>query len=142
MVEAFEGNKAETQTMIPTIIAFKYAHRLSDDTVVTDAGMVSEASRKAIDAAGLSFIVAMKFTYVPNEVLEWRKAHPGAEIPDGHVFVQPWPPGPNETHRDQVIYCQYRADLAPRMLRGIDEQIGKAEKAVAGKTPVKRYQQS
>jgi len=86
----------------------------------------------------LSFILGMKFTHVPNEVLEWRKAHPDKEIPDGHVFVQPWPPGPHETRRDQVIYYQYRADRARRTLRGIDEQIAKAERAVASKTPVKR----
>jgi hypothetical protein len=138
MVEAFEGNRAETHTMVPTITAFKEAHRLSDVTVVADAGMVSEANRKAIEAAGLSFILGMRFTHVPNEVLEWRKAHPDAEIPDGHVFVQPWPPGPNETRREQVIYYQYRADRARRTLRSIDEQIAKAERAVAGKTPVKR----
>src|SRR5207342_2336293 len=36
------------------------------------------------------------------------------------------------------IYYQYRHDRARRALRGIDEQIAKAEKAVAGKTPVKR----
>jgi transposase len=41
MVEAFEGNKAETLTMLPTILAFKQAHRLADVTVVADAGMVS-----------------------------------------------------------------------------------------------------
>jgi hypothetical protein len=54
------------------------------------------------------------------------------------VFTQPWPAGPNGGRRDQVIYYQYRADRARRTLRGIDEQVAKAEKAVAGKTPVKR----
>ena len=33
---------------------------------------------------------------------------------------------------------QYRHDRARRTLRGIDEQVTKAENAVAGKTPVKR----
>ncbi len=40
--------------------------------------------------------------------------------------------------RDQVIYYQYKADRARRTLRGIDEQVKKAEQAVAGKAPVKR----
>ncbi len=57
MVEAFEGNKAETLTMIPTIQAFMAAHGLPDVTIVADAGMVSEANKKAIEAAGLSFII-------------------------------------------------------------------------------------
>src|SRR4029453_4310740 len=40
--------------------------------------------------------------------------------------------------RDQVIYYQYRAERARRTLHGIDEQVAKAERAVAGKAPVKR----
>jgi transposase len=39
-VEAFEGNKAETATMLPVINAFKAAYRLTDVTVVADAGMI------------------------------------------------------------------------------------------------------
>jgi len=45
---------------------------------------------------------------------------------------------PNGGRRDQVIYYQYKADPARRTLRGIDEQVTKAEKAVAGQVPVKR----
>ena len=40
MVEAFEGNKAETLTMIPTIKSFMAAHDLPEVTVVADAGAV------------------------------------------------------------------------------------------------------
>jgi len=57
------------------------------------------------------------------------------------VFVQPWPATAKQRaqgRRDKVVYYQYRADRARRTLRGIDEQVAKAEKAVAGKTPVKR----
>lgn len=39
---------------------------------------------------------------------------------------------------DMVIHYQYRADRAQRSLHGIDEQIAKAEKTVAGKASVKR----
>ena len=38
MLEAFEGNKAETKTMLPVITAFMAAHQLRDVTVVVDAG--------------------------------------------------------------------------------------------------------
>ena len=57
---------------------------------------------------------------------QWRREHPGEEIPDGHVFTQPWPAGPKDKRRDQVIYYQYRADRARRTLHGIDEQVAKA----------------
>jgi hypothetical protein len=63
---------------------------------------------------------------------------PGEEIPDGHVFTQPWPAGPSSKRRDQQIYYQYKADRARRTLRGIDEQVAKAARAVAGLAPVKR----
>lgn len=39
---------------------------------------------------------------------------------------------------DRVIYYQYRHDRGRRSLPGVDEQVAKAEKAVAGKAPGKR----
>jgi transposase len=138
MVHAFEGNMAETKTMLPVIEAFIAAHQLPGVTVVADAGMISEANQKAIEAAGLSFILGMRIPDIPYAVAQWRREHPGEQIPDGHVFTQPWPAGPNGGRRDQVIYYQYRHDRARRTLRGIDEQVTKAERAVAGNAPVKR----
>jgi Transposase DDE domain len=138
MVSAFEGNMAETKTMLPVIEAFMTAHQLPDVTVVADAGMVSEANQRAIEAAGLSFILGARIPHVPYLIAQWRRDHPGQEIPDAHIFTQPWPAGPTARRRDQVIYYQYRHDRARRTLRGIDEQVAKAEKAVAGKAPVKR----
>ena len=138
MVNAFEGNTAETTTMLPTIQAFMKAYQLSDVTVVADAGMVSAGNQKAIEAAGLSFILGARIPEVPYVVARWRREHPDQDIPDGQVFVQPWPAGGSDQRRDQVIYYQCKADRALRTVRGIDEQIAKAEKVVAGKTPVKR----
>ena len=138
MVSAFEGNRAETKTMLPVIQAFMAAHQLPDVTVVADAGMISEASQKAIEVAGLSFILGMKVPGVPYQVAQWHREHPGEDIPDGHVFTQPWPAGPSSERRDQMIYYQYRADRARRTPGGIDEQVTKAAKAVAGLAPVKR----
>jgi Transposase DDE domain len=138
MVSAFEGNKAETKTMLPVLESFMTAHDLPDVTVVADAGMVSESNQKEIEAAGLSFILAKKIPQIPYVVKQWRREHPAEDIPDGHIFTQPWPAGPKNERRDQVIYYQYRADRARRTLRGIDEQVTKAEQAVAGKAAVKR----
>ena len=138
MVNAFEGNTAETTTMLPTIQAFMAAHQLPDVTVVADAGMVSAANQRALEAAGLSFILGARIPDVPYVVNQWHRDHPDQDIPDGQVFTQPWPAGPTDRRRDQIIYYQYRADRARRTMRGIDEQVAKAEKAVAGKTAVKR----
>ena len=138
LVSAFEGNKAETRTMLPVIESFIAVHGLPDVTVVADAGMVSEANQKAIEAAGLSFILGARIPHVPYLAAQWRREHPGERIPDGQIFTQPWPAGPGGGRRDQVIYYQYKADRARRALRGIDEQVRKAEQAVAGNAPVKR----
>ena len=91
MVQAFEGNKAETKTMLPVITAFMAAHQLPDVTVVADAGMISEANQKAIEDAGLSFILGTKIPDEPYAVAQWRREHPGQDLPDGQVFTQPWP---------------------------------------------------
>lgn len=138
MVNAFEGNRAETTTMLPVIRSFMTAHQLRDVTVVADAGMVSAGNQRAIEAAGLSFILGARIPQVPYVVDAWRKAHPGEDVPDGLILTQPWPAGPTDHRGDQVIYYQYRHDRARRTLKGIDAQVAKAERAVAGKEPVKR----
>ena len=48
------------------------------------------------------------------------------------------PAGPHDLRLDQVVYYQYRAERTRRSRYGIDQQIAKAENAVAGKAPVKR----
>jgi hypothetical protein len=80
--------------MLPVIESFMTAHQLPDVTIVADAGMVSEANQKEIEAAGLSFILGMRIAWVPYVVSQWRREHPGQDIPNGHVFTQPWPAGP------------------------------------------------
>ena len=100
--------------------------------------MLSEANRRAISEARLSYVLGARIPHIPWVIADWRNKHPGQDIPDGHVFTQPWPASANGTSRDEVIYNQYRADRARRTLRGIDQQVSKAERAVAGKVPVKR----
>jgi hypothetical protein len=138
MVNAFEGNKAETATIVPVLQDFQMLHGLADVTVVADAGMISDANVKAIEAEGLSFILGARIPKLPYVVDAWRKANPGAEFTDGQIWTQPWPAGPSDKRRDQVHYYQWKADRARRTLKGIDEQVAKAEKAVAGKTAIKR----
>jgi transposase len=139
-VAAFEGNKAETATMLPVINAFKTAHQLTDVTVVADAGMISEANRITLQAAGLSFILGTPMPFVPDVVREWRAKHPDQAIPDGLVLTQTWPAASAEKTRgipDRVVYYQFRHDRARRTLRGIDE-VAKAQRAVDGHAAVKR----
>ena len=140
-VRAFEGNKAETATMLPVLNAFKKAHQLTDITVVADAGMISEANQIDITAAGLTYILGARLPYLPDVVREWHDQHPDQAVPDELILTQPWPATSREKTRgipDRVIHYQYRHDRARRTLRGIDDQITKAQRAVEGKAPVKR----
>jgi Transposase DDE domain len=137
-VHAFEGNKAETKTILPVIEAFAAAHELPEVTVVADAGMLSEANLAAIEDAGLRFIVGARIPDIPYQIAEWRRQYPGQPLVDGQVFVQPWVMGSKAERRRRTIFYQYRVDRARRTLKGIDQQIAKAEKAVAGQAAVKR----
>ena len=107
--------------------------------VGSGAGAVT--NQIALQAAGLSFILGARIPFLPDVVREWRATHPDDVTPDGLVLTQPWPSTSAEKARgipDRVVYYQFRHDRARRTLRGIDEQVAKAERAVDGKAPVKR----
>ena len=137
-VTAFEGNKAETKTMIPVLEDFMATHQLEDITIVADAGMISDANRKAIQAAGLSYIIGEKLPEVPYPIRTWIEEHPGQAPENGMILSRPVYEGPAGARRTSRIYYQYREARAKRTLRGIDQQVAKAKKAVEGKAPVKR----
>ena len=118
--------------------AFAAAHGLPEVTVVADAGMMSEANLKDLEDAGLRFIVGARIPDIPYQVKKWRQSHPDEPIPDRQIFIQPTVMGPKNDQRTRTIIYQYRADRAKRTLKGIDEQIAKAEKAIKGQTAVKR----
>jgi hypothetical protein len=138
MVQAFEGNKAETKTILPVIEAYAATHELRDVTVVADAGMLSDTNLKAIEQAGWSFVVGLKIPEIPFQLAEWIKRHPGQEVPDGQVLVQPWPVGSKSKVGAWTDVYQYRDARARRARRGIDTQVAKAERAARGEIPVKR----
>ena len=65
--------------------------------------------------------------------------HPSRRADPGRAGLHPaLVMGTKTDPRRRTIFYQYRADRARRGLRGIDQQIIKAEKPVAGQTPVKR----
>ncbi|GAA1861621.1 IS1634 family transposase [Myceligenerans crystallogenes] len=106
--------------------------------VVAGAGMVSEDNMKLLDAAGLGFILGAWMPEIPYCTASWKKYNPGKEYEHGQFFARPWPASPIGQRKDYWYCYRHSADRAHRTLRGIDEQIAKAEKAVAGEIPVKR----
>lgn len=61
-IGCFEGNTAETTTLVPIVTAFAARHDLTDTPMVVaaDAGMLSASNLTALDEAGLGFIVGSR----------------------------------------------------------------------------------
>jgi hypothetical protein len=49
--------------------------------------MISEANQKAIEAAGLSFILGMQILNIPYQVDKRRRERPREEISDGRTLL-------------------------------------------------------
>ena len=81
MIDAFEGNRAETKTMIPLVQRFVAAHGIAGVTVVADAGMMSEANLAEIEDAGWSFVIGGKLPEVPYAIKQWRQTTPTGSRP-------------------------------------------------------------
>ena len=80
-VGCWEGNKAETTTIIPIAEAFQAAHGIEDLIIVADAGMLSAANLTALDEARLRFIIGARTTRAPGDLegalpLERRRPPP------------------------------------------------------------------
>jgi hypothetical protein len=138
MIDAFEGNRAETKTIIPMVQRFVAAHGIAGVTVVADAGMMSEANLADIEDAGWSFVIGGRLPEVPYAISQWRRDNPDLEPADGMTLTQPTVMGPKADQRRRTTLYQYKTDRARRLLHGIDQQVAKAEKAVAGQAAIKR----
>ena len=66
-VGCWEGNKAETATIIPIVEAFQAA-KVEPLVVVADAGMLSASNLSALDEARLRFIVGARTTRAPGDL--------------------------------------------------------------------------
>src|SRR5699024_10206539 len=84
-IGCFEGNKAETATIIPIIKQFQKRHDLADMVVVADAGMLSASNLHALDEAGLRFIVGSRVTKAPIDLAAHFRWH-GDAFSDGQVI--------------------------------------------------------
>ncbi|MGB3829860.1 MAG: IS1634 family transposase [Ornithinimicrobium sp.] len=84
-IGCFEGNKAETSTIIPIVKAFQARHCITDMVVVADAGMLSAANLKGLDEANLRFIVGSRVTKAPGDLLSHFRWH-GDAFTDAQVI--------------------------------------------------------
>jgi len=74
-IGCYEGNKAETQTIVPIVKQFQERHDLVDMVVVADAGMLSASNLKELDDAGFRFIVGSRVTKAPIDLASHFRWH-------------------------------------------------------------------
>ncbi len=84
-VGCFEGNTAETTTMLPLIRAFQDHHQVADMVVVADAGMLSATNLRELDTASLRFIVGARATKAPHDLASHFRWH-GDAFTDGQLI--------------------------------------------------------
>jgi len=118
-LQSFEGNKAETRTILPVIEAFQAQHRFSKVTIVADAAMLSTANLAALTEAGYTYIVGSRMHKVPYDIAEYQKI---AEMVDQQIITM-------ELVDYRVIY-QLRIKRAALDLRNIEKQVTKAKCAL------------
>ena len=98
-VGCWEGNKAETTTIIPIVEAFQAAHGIEELVIVADAGMLSAANLAALDDARLRFIVGARTTRAPGDLEAHFHWH-GDAFTDGQVIDTITPRRGSRSQRD------------------------------------------
>jgi len=86
-IGCFEGNTAETTTLVPIITTFAERHDLTNTPMVVaaDAGMLSATNLAALDEAGLGFIVGSRSVKAPIDLashFHWN----GDVFADGQII--------------------------------------------------------
>lgn len=136
-IALFEGNKAETKTLIPVIEQFKSRHGITDLVVVADAGMLSAANLNALEDAGCQFIVGSRQSHVPYDLGDHFKRH-GNYTPDDSTIETSRDMGAGKDRRTRRVVYHYSFKRHKRDDRSINAQVAKAEKVAAGQRPIAR----
>jgi hypothetical protein len=140
-VHLFEGNKAETTTLIPVLSAFAQRHGVRDMVVVANAGMLPAANLNALEDAGFGFIVGSRITRAPYDLAERFQRHGTATTsPTGRSWSRPgrWarakPPGSGGSP------ASGSSSASSTTTRPINAMIERAEKIADGRAPLKKAQ--
>jgi hypothetical protein len=104
-IGCYEGNKAETATIVPIIKAFQDRHSLADMVVVADAGMLSASNLRELDEADLRFIVGSRVTKAPTDLESHFRWH-GDAFTDGQVIDTITPKNRRSIENDSKIKAE------------------------------------
>ena len=128
----FEGNKAETKTLLPVLTAFAERHQVRDMVVVADAGMLSAANLNAIEDAGFS--LHRRVADQQGSLRPGRRTSNGTATrsPTGRSSNHPgsWAPGRPPGRggwSTSTLFARHKRDD-----RAINAMVDRAEKVAAG----------
>lgn len=134
-VHLFEGNKAETTTIVPVLQSFQERHGITDMVVVADAGMLSAANLNTLEDAGFSFIVGSRLVKAPYDLADHFERK-GDAFSDGEILESTRVMGTGKAARQRRIVYQYSFKRNKRDDRTINLMISKAEKIATGQAPM------
>ena len=154
-IGCFEGNTAETTTIVPIITGFLDRHGLTDTPMVVaaDAGMLSQSNLTALDELELSFIVGSRATKAPGDLeshFHWNgdvfidgqiidtvtPRHGNTRVNDTKLRAEPvWDPG-RDSSAWRAIWS-YSAKRARRDQKTLAAQEARARAIVAGEKKAK-----
>jgi len=136
-VSCFEGNTAETTTLLPVLRGFAERHQVSDMVVVADAGMLSAANLNALEDTGFSFIVGSRISKAPYDLAAHFDRH-GNAFDDGQFLESTRIMGTGKAARARRVVHHYLFARHKRDDRAINAMVDRAEKVAAGKRPLKK----
>ncbi|MGK2882605.1 MAG: IS1634 family transposase, partial [Mycobacterium sp.] len=154
-ISCFEGNTAETTTIVPILQGFQKRHDLAGVPMVVaaDAGMLSWTNLKALDTAGFSFIVGSRTTKAPGDLASHFRWH-GNAFTDGQVIDTVTPRRGttvvnNTKLKAEPVWTaaehpkawraiwQYKTARARRDQKTLDAQEARAKEVIAGEKKAK-----
>ncbi len=136
-VHMFEGNKAETTTLIPVLTAFAQRHAITAMVVVADAGMLSATNLNQLQDAGFSFIVGSRLVKAPYDLADHFARH-GNYFTDGQILESTREMGTGKNARTRRVIYQWKFKRNKHDDRTINLMIAKAEKIAAGTTALRK----
>jgi transposase len=136
-IHVFEGNKAETTTLVPVLTAFQERHSVRDLVVVADAGMLSAANLNALEDAGFSFIVGSRITKAPYDLADHFARH-GNYFTDGQVLESSRDMGAGKAARSRRVVYQWKFKREQHDNKAINAMIERAQKIAEGRAPLKK----
>lgn len=154
-ISCFEGNTAETTTIVPILQAFQERHDLAGVPMVVaaDAGMLSWTNLKALNAAGFSFIVGSRATKAPGDLASHFRWH-GESFTDGQIIDTVTPRRGATVVNNVKLKAEpvwtaaehpkawraiwhYKTARARRDQKTLDAQEARAKEVIAGKKKAK-----